>query len=122
MFLADNIFTTGLASDGGGEHVDPSKNDVLATTGPLHACQALCLVTITALDLDASRALVEIQHRDSTDDETNPVESVVVACPADDCKQVEVLFRLESNENVTVVAYEDCIGRVLVAINWQQLP
>jgi hypothetical protein len=118
MFLP--LHTTLLFSDGGGEHIDPRQTDVLATTGSQPAGLYLVLVTITATDLDDSKAKIEIQHRDCTDDEANPVESVVVAVPVDNSAQFEFAFKLKQDEIIAVVPYADLIGTITVAINWQR--
>ncbi len=121
MFSGANVYTIGLASDNGGEHVDPVQTDVLATTDSLPKGRYLIKVTLTASDLDGSRARFEIQHRDNTDDEVNPLESAVVSVPVDDCRQYEFGFSLDRDERITVVPYENTIGTLTAAINWQAL-
>jgi hypothetical protein len=112
--------TLGLANDAGGEHVDPSATETLATTNSQPTGRYLCKITIVAHSLDDSKALFAVQHRDNADSE-DPLESVVVAVPADDCKQLEVVFSLDDSERITVVPYVDFIGTAIVAINWQRL-
>lgn len=122
MFVADNVFTLGLASDGGGEHNDPTENEVLATTDAQPAGKYHALVTCTACELDDSKALFEIQHRNADDEDNNILESLIVAVPVDSSRQFEVAFDLETNERITVVPYAaGLIGRVMVAINWQRV-
>jgi hypothetical protein len=120
MFAAGS-YTLGIANNNGGEQIDPRREDVLATTDAQPQGSYLCQVTITATSLDDSKALCEIQHRDATDDETNPLESLVVAVPVDDTRQFECAFTLEQDERVTVVPYTDMIGTVMAAINWQRV-
>src|SRR6476660_7750387 len=119
--FAPGSYTIALANDNGGEHVDPVRADVLATTDAQPGGRYLCLVTITATSLDNSLALFEIQHRDNTDDEANPLESLVVAVPVDETRQFECGFSLEADERITVVPYVDMIGTVMAALNWQQI-
>lgn len=119
--FADGLYTIGYAADGGGEHIDPVRTDVLATTDEQPQGQYLCLVTCTASNLDDSKALFEVQRRDATDDEVNPIESYVVSVPVDDSKQFEFAFALNDNERITVVPYADLIGTVTAAINWQRI-
>lgn len=122
MFAADNVYTTGLASDSGGEHLDPPEGEILATTDMLPAGKYHILVSITAVDLDDSRALFEIQRRNALDEENNLVESAIVSVPIDNTKQFEFAFALESCERITVVPYPIGFnGRVMVALNWQQV-
>ncbi len=122
MFAADNVYTTALASDGGGEHNDPTDGEILATTDAQPAGKYNCLITCTACELDDSKALFEIQHRNSDDEDTNVLESVIVAVPTDSSRQFEYAFDLEVNERITVVPYAaGFIGRVMVAINWQRV-
>ena len=115
-----DLHALGLGNDAGGEHVDPSQTDVLATTDAQPDGRYLCKVTIVAHSLDDSKALFEVQHRDSVDGE-DPLESVIVAVPADDCSQFEVVFALSADERITVVPYAAFIGTAIVSINWQRL-
>ena len=114
-------FTLGLASDNGGEHIDPRRTDVLATTDSQPGGRYICLITLSATSLDDSKAMFEIQRRDATDDEDNPIESAVVAVPVDDCRQFQFAFSLKDNERITVVPYVDLIGTLTAAINWQRI-
>lgn len=122
MFVADNVYTTGLASDGAGEHQDPGDGEILATTDAQPAGHYHCLVTITAIELDDSKALFEIQHRNSDDEDTNVLESLIVAVQVDSSQPFECAFMLEENERISVVPYPvGFVGRVMVAINWQRV-
>lgn len=120
MLSSPLITTIGLASDGGGEHVDPRREDVLATTDAQPDGRYLCRITIVAVSLDDSKALFEVQRRDATDDEANPLESAVVAVAVDSCQQFDFAFKLDVNERISVVPYLDLIGTVMVAINWER--
>lgn len=122
MFTAENVYTLGLASDAGGEHLDPPVGEILATTDAQPAGQYHCLITITALDLDDSKALFDLQHRNSADEEDTVIENAIVAVPADSTQQFEFAFALEDSERITVVPYAAGFnGRVMVAINWQRV-
>lgn len=121
MLSSPFVTAIGLASDNGGEHIDPRREDVLATTDLLPRGRYLCLITLTATNLDDSQALFEVQHRDSTDDEANPLESAVIACPMADCRQFQFGFKLDEGERITVVPYADMLGTVTVAINWEAM-
>lgn len=121
MFDSYAITTFGLESDNGGEHIDPARTDVLATTDAQPEGRYACVITIVATLLDDSKALFEIQQRDATDDENNPVKSAVVAVPVDDCRQFTFAFQLGDQERITVVPYADMIGTVFACINWDRL-
>ncbi len=119
--LVPGSYTISVANNNGGESIDPRREDVLATTDAQPVGRYFCTVTLTATSLDDSKALFEIQHRDPTDDEVNPLESIVVAVPVDETRQFECAFALEADERITVVPYTDMLGTVMAAINWQQL-
>lgn len=123
MFTAgDNIFTVGLVSDSGGEHLDPPEGEILATTDALPAGTYHCLITITAVDLDDSKALFHVQHRNDADEEDNLIESAIVAVPVDTTQTFEFGFALEEDERITVIPYAQGFnGRVMAAINWQRV-
>ena len=122
MFSAANIFTLGLASDSGGEHVNPTKNEVLATTDSQPTGHYHALVTLTACELDDSKALFEIQHRNNADEENNILETLIVAVPVDSSRQFEVAFELNPDERITVIPYGNGFnGRCMAAINWQRV-
>ncbi len=121
MFAADNVYTIGLASDSGGEHLNPTRGEILATTDAQPAGHYHCLFTITACELDDSKALFEIQHRNAADEDNNIIESAVVAVPFDNSSQYEFGFALEQNERISVVPYAGFNGRTMVAINWQRV-
>jgi hypothetical protein len=118
------MFTVGLqpvalVSDGGGEHVDPRADEVLAITEALPVGRCQVCVTATAVSLDDSKALFVIQHRNTADDDT--LESVVVAVPVDDTRQFDVVFLMAEGEWIAVVPYVDLLGTVMVALNYQSL-
>lgn len=98
------------------EQVDPRLTDVLNTTGAKPAGRYLVTVDLTASDLDDSKALLEVQHRDS-DNNSIPLESIIVAVPQDNCRQFDFGFVLEANERISVVPYTDIIGVVTVAFD-----
>ena len=108
-----------LASDGGGEHIDPRADDVLATTDTLREGRYLVRVTLTATVLDDSKALFVVRRRNAADDDT--VESAVVAVPVDDCRQYDFAFGTDEGELISVTPYTDMIGIVMVAINYQRM-
>lgn len=120
MFVAATN-TIKIANDGGAEHVDPQADEVLATTENLPAGRYLVNLIITTADLDDSKARFYVQHRDSTDDELNPVEQVVVSAPADGCQQINLGFALDVDERISVVPYAAFVGTVTVALNWQRI-
>lgn len=119
MFVAATN-TIRLENSGGGETIDPRQTDILATTEAQPAGRYLVTVTITATDLDNSRATFEVQHRDADDNEV-ALETVIVAVPADDCRQYNFAFALEANERITVVPYADMLGTVMATISWQRI-
>lgn len=118
MYVAPG-HTVKLASDGGGEHLDPRAEDVLATTDPLQAGRWLCRVTATATSLDDSKAVFVIQRRNAADDDT--LDSAVFAVGVDASAQFDFVFEVDDQELVNVVPYVDLIGMVAVAINYQHL-
>lgn len=106
-----------LESAGGGEHVDPRLDDVLAVTDTLAAGGVLCTVTLAATNLDDSKALFLVRHRNSDNDDT--LESAIVAVPVDDSKQFDFVFTVADGEYIDVSPYADITGTVMAAINYQ---
>ncbi len=123
MFTAaPEIFSIGFVSDSGGEHIDPPAGEILATTDAQAAGTYHCMITITAVELDDSKALFDIQHRNAADEEETLIENVPVSVPVDMTDQFEFAFTLEDQERITVVPYAQGFnGRVMVAINWQRV-
>ncbi len=120
--VGDGVYTLGLVSDFGGEHLDPPTGEILVTTDAQAAGTYHCMITITACELDDSKALFDIQHRNADDDENALIENVIVAVPVDQSWQFEYGFTLEEGERITVVPYvQGFNGRVMAAINWQRV-
>ena len=106
-------------SANGGEHIDPEVDSVLVTTGELPAGNYLCMVTLATTDLADSQARFTVEHRDVLDQ--NALETIIVSVPVANSLQVEVAFRLEANERISVVPYVDIVGTVMAALNWQRI-
>lgn len=127
MYVSELSFAS-LASDGGGEHIDPTEDEILATTDTVNAdgvTQRLpqgtyaARITITATNLDAASAICEIRHLGVDGD---PVERVVVCAPVDQCWQYDVVFSLEKDESIVVAPYlTGFLGTVWAAINYQKV-
>lgn len=118
MYIA-TARTMKLASDSGGEHVDPRQEEVLAATDPQAQGRYSARITITAVSLDDSKGVFVVHRRNSTDDDD--VESAIVSVPVDNSDQFDFCFELEQDEFLSVTPYTDMIGTVMAAINFQRV-
>lgn len=109
----------------GAPYSDPAEGDIIVETDALAAGRYVCSIVISTVDLTDSRALFQIQRRDSYDTANqvtdSPLEAIPVVVPFDASRTFEIAYDLDEGESIAVVAGETYEGTAYASIQYQRV-